>query len=590
MSILRALGKTQEGLGHTKEGIEAWRRLLELVPSDVEALGSLARLYQGAGRAPELLEIYRRQLSVAEDPAVRAALLFEIAGLQDSALNDTVGAMSTLRRLLELKPDDAKALERLDAFCEKQERWPELADVLTRRLALPGGDLDLDLRFRLALVRETRLLDKLGALELYGQILAAQPRHPGTLAQLEAWTQREPQQKPAVDVLLGAYRTAADAPKLAGLLALRIGASPEAFERKQLLVELAGLHEAAHDPAAVFTVLRRAFGEDPNDPALRLRLERAADPARAHEALARAYEEELPRIAESKEAAAVLLKLGELYEQRLAAPAKAIDVLEKARELDPALALPALTALSRLYGQAGRGDRLVQVLDELERVTPDVTERVNLLFRLGQVAQDELEDEPRATDAFERLLALDKTHLPAARLLEAIYEKNGPPNRLFGVLRIQRDLTSGAERERILSKMVKVSAEGLADLEASIELYSELFQKNPKSDQAFAALEQAAGEGRALGGPPGPAGGKDSPDRRPRASWWCSTRSWAGSCIESWAAPRRRWPRCGPRWSAMPGTAARWRRCATSTSSSGAGRSWWPSCAGWCRCRKAPRG
>jgi tetratricopeptide (TPR) repeat protein len=102
-AILRALAKTQETLGHAKEGIEAWRRLLELVPSDAEALGALARLYQAAGRAPELLEVYRRQLSVSEDPAVRAALLYEISGLQDGPLHDR-GAMSTLRRLLELKP------------------------------------------------------------------------------------------------------------------------------------------------------------------------------------------------------------------------------------------------------------------------------------------------------------------------------------------------------------------------------------------------------------------------------------------------------------------------------------------------------
>ncbi len=45
-------------------------------------------------------------------------------------------------------------------LCQKQERWPELADVIGRRLALPGGDLDFDLRTRLAVVRETRLLDK----------------------------------------------------------------------------------------------------------------------------------------------------------------------------------------------------------------------------------------------------------------------------------------------------------------------------------------------------------------------------------------------------------------------------------------------
>ncbi len=187
----------------------------------------------------------------------------------------------------------------------------------------------------------------------------------------------------------------------------------------------------------------------------------------------------------------MLLELGTLNEQHLSNPARAIEVLERARELDADTALPALAALARLYGQAGRSDRLVQSLDELEKLTPDVNERVQILFRLGQVAQDELEDEPRAADAFERLLALDKTHLPAARLLESIYERSGTPDRLFNVLRIQRDLTSGPERERILAKMVKVSAEGLADLEASIELYSELFKKNPKSDQAFGALEQA---------------------------------------------------------------------------------------------------
>ena len=56
-----------------------------------------------------------------------------------------LGALATLRRLLELKPDDAQALERMDALCQKQERWPELADVIGRRLALPRRGLDLDL-------------------------------------------------------------------------------------------------------------------------------------------------------------------------------------------------------------------------------------------------------------------------------------------------------------------------------------------------------------------------------------------------------------------------------------------------------------
>src|SRR5678815_2875026 len=129
VAILRALGKAQEKLGHPAEAIDAWRRTLESVPSDSEAMGSLVQLYQAAGRAPELLEIYKRQLAISDEVAVRTALLFQIAALQDGALHDTVGAMATLRRLLELKPDDAQALEKLDS------------PVSYTHLTLPTSDL-----------------------------------------------------------------------------------------------------------------------------------------------------------------------------------------------------------------------------------------------------------------------------------------------------------------------------------------------------------------------------------------------------------------------------------------------------------------
>ena len=492
VAILRALGKAQEKLGHPAEAIDAWRRVLETVPSDSEAMGSLVRLYQAAGRAPELLEIYKRQLAISEDHAVRAALLFQISGLQDSALHDTVGAMATLRRLLELKPDDAQALERLDALCEKQERWPELADVIGRRLALPGGDL----RPRPPdasgdgpgdpAPRQARLPRALRS----GADRAAEARHsPGAARGLGAARAAEQAAHRGAPRCVPGRRGEREAPRAPRAARRRLGGSVRAQAARWWSSPLCG--ESEKDPAGLFGALSRAFQEDPNDSALRTRLSKAADAARTYAELAQLYEEELPRIAETRDAAAVLLELGGLYEQHLTNPARAIEVLERARELDPTISLPALTALARLYGQAGRSDRLVQSLDELEKLTPDVNERVQILFRLGQVAQDELEDEPHAADAFERLLALDKSHLPAARLLESIYERSGTPDRLFNVLRIQRALTTGPERERILAKMVKVSAEGLADLEASIELYSELFKKNPKSDQAFGALEQA---------------------------------------------------------------------------------------------------
>ncbi len=60
----------------------------------------------------------------------------------------------------------------MDWLCQRQERWPELADVLARRVAIAAGGGALELRFRLAQIRESKLLDKYGALDLYTQILA----------------------------------------------------------------------------------------------------------------------------------------------------------------------------------------------------------------------------------------------------------------------------------------------------------------------------------------------------------------------------------------------------------------------------------
>src|SRR4029450_8824591 len=96
------------------------------------------------------------------------------------------------------------------------------------------------------------------------------------------WAERSPKNKPLVEVLLAAFRVAAEHVKLPALIELRVGVSADPFERKQPLVELAGLRETEKDPAGLFGALSRAFQEDPNDSALGGRLSKAADAARTY--------------------------------------------------------------------------------------------------------------------------------------------------------------------------------------------------------------------------------------------------------------------------------------------------------------------
>lgn len=487
--LYRALARLQTDLGEPADALASWKRVLELRPTDVEALDGTVRLVASQGKPTELLEVLRRQLAVAEEPARRAAVLLQIGLLQEEQLQDALGALATFRRLLELKPDDMAALERMEALCQKQERWPELADVLARRIALMPPEAGLELKFRLASVRETRLLDRTGALALYGEVLSVQPNHPATVTRMEGLVAREPQNLLAVETLLRAFRASGDVPRLAQLIETRVGVSTDAFERKALLGELATLREAQGESELTFLALFRAFKEDPNDGEVRRRLENSTDASDSYDELVAAYEEALPRVAEAADAAQVCLKLGQLLESKLRDSDRAVTYYERARTLHAAVQGRALVALDRLYLELQAWPELAGILEALVANATEQAERIGYLFRLGQLYQERLDSPDRAANAYEAILKLEPGHLASARLLESIYEAASASEKLYAILKLQSDKVVGPERDRVVAKMAQVSAEGLSDLGGSIELYRELLAKNSRNEQAFSALE-----------------------------------------------------------------------------------------------------
>ncbi len=488
--LYRSLARISALNEEAEESIEAWKRVLELEPTDNEALETVGKLLAKGGRVQELIDVLKRQLAMADDPQRRAGLLFQMGSLQQDYLKDQAGALATFRRLLEIAPEEPNALERMDRLCEAQERWPELADVLGRRLKVAQGDALFAAKYRLGLVRETKLLDKAGAIELYTELLASDPRNAGALTRMEAIVAKEPQNAVAVDVLLKAYRATGDLVKLAQVIESRVAVSPDAYERKVLLIELASVRDAQDEPELAFLALWRAFKEDPNDAELRKRLETTAEAAKSYEELVSAYEDELPRIAEAQDAAVICLKVGQILDTKLREADRAVGFYEKAREVYPEVGNRALPALDRIYGNLGQFEQQAGVLDALASLAPEAQERVALLFRLGQLAMDKLDSPDRAAAAFEKILTLDARHLPSLRALEQLYESAQFHDKLYRVLEAQKEGAQGPERERILQRIASVAAEGLGNVEESISVYRELLSKNPRNEQAFAQLEK----------------------------------------------------------------------------------------------------
>ncbi len=469
---------------------EEWQKLLEIVPDDGEALEGLTALQRSGGDAGSLVQVLRRRLAIEEDDARRAALLSELADAQDRA-GDAAGAVATLRRLLEARSQDRAVLSRLDALCQRGERWPELAEVLGREIAAADAARDegaaVDLRERLAGLREIRLLDREGALALSEEILARRPDHAAALERLEAMLARDPANGRAAQALERAYAATGRWDLHAVALEVRASGRPDPLERKALFAQLAEVREQRlGSPELAFMALAKAFRDDPSDPALRSHLDRLGAATGQQEELAALYHEQLDRLGPG--GAAVALRLGALHEGPLGRPAEAAPFYERARKLDPGAVAPALAALERLYRDLAQWPELAEVLSAQAARETRTEERVGLLFRLGQVWEEKLDAPERAVAAHEAVLQASPGHLPSLRALERLYEQAGRTDALYQALAAERKAAEPSARERITARMAEAAGALGRDAEA-VDLWREVLREKPRSEQALAALE-----------------------------------------------------------------------------------------------------
>ncbi|MBI3180785.1 MAG: tetratricopeptide repeat protein [Myxococcales bacterium] len=474
-----------EELGRAAEAIDSWQTVLAFKPADPEALERVSALLERESRWGELLEVLRRRAELAEGDE-EAGLLLRAAALQQDRLGDGEGALATLRRLLELRPRDGAALERMDRLCQSQERWPELESVLRARLEGCPPPARGELQLRLADLLELRLAKRDAAVEQYSQLLAKEPGHEKARARLEEILAAGPHQAAAA-ALLDAFRKTKSLDKLAVALD-REAARAEPGRRRGTLCELARVREAQQEPELAFLAQVRAFREDPAEASLRGELERLADAASAHDALAEAYAEALPGLPDEV-AAKLCLRIGALYESELSDSSEAIDYYQRARGLAAASDEVAIPALARLFEATGRWEELAAALEATLARAPE-PERVATLLRLAHLAEERLESPERAAAFHERALEADPRCLEAGKALSRLYGASSDPRKLYSALDRLRQLLFGAEREDAVLEMARVAAGPLADLDLAISLCRQALADNVRSEEAFAGLSR----------------------------------------------------------------------------------------------------
>jgi tetratricopeptide (TPR) repeat protein len=118
------------------------RRVVELDPSRVEALRTLARLTWEDGDWTSAADASIRLAKLSHDPAERGEMLFRLGEIFDLRLPDAKRAEAAYRRVIQAAPDDTRALERLVALYLRGGDAPKEFEVLQALTArtMPGPE------------------------------------------------------------------------------------------------------------------------------------------------------------------------------------------------------------------------------------------------------------------------------------------------------------------------------------------------------------------------------------------------------------------------------------------------------------------
>lgn len=497
MALRLRLGRILvDELNRVDEALTEYRLVYDDDPSNVVALDALEGLYKKAEKWQELLDVYRRKLELLEVGDDRKGVLYDIARIYESYLQDQQAAVESYREVLEEDPIDLTALEALDRLYGQTEDWEAYAEILRRRIDLDVEESVLvDLKFRLAGVLLKQPDGEAEALLNYREILFIDSEHEGTRLALESLLQHPNLRAEAAAILEAIYESREDWEKLITTLEISASVSEEPFRRVELLRKMAGIAAMRLGQLErAFQAQARALREDPSEDDCRIELEDYAERAEAYDGLAEVYQEIAKSISDPRLARDYWLRLAAIHEQRSRVEEAAAGYT-KVLEIDGADA-EALAALDSLYRRSEHWSELVGVYRRRLELVQDAHESEELYSQMAQVYEERLGKPQEAIAAYREVLALEPLSRTALGALDGLFSRQRMWPELAENLEAQFDLAeSDDEQIGVMLRLATLRESEMGQLEAAIDGYRQVLERDPGNRDALAALERLGQEG-----------------------------------------------------------------------------------------------
>ncbi|NOY93292.1 MAG: tetratricopeptide repeat protein [Deltaproteobacteria bacterium] len=479
MAIYADLGRIwYEKLERERNALESWERVLDVDPSNAQALMHMAEIHRASGQNHELVDTLHRVIEVGAatlDDADLEGVYMQLGYLYSHELEQPMDAVEAYGSVLSFNPGNFPALDALEHIHRQEEQWEDAIGVMERRVESLTEP-------------EARIAQLFGIAQMWASMVQDADR--GTSA-YQRILELEPLNEPAFERLELLHREAMRFEDLIEVYIVRAESVETTEARVALLRKVAHVYEKELDePEQAYEALKIAWMEDFSDRETADELERVAGLTNAWNDLLTAANEALAQVEDSETKIAICLSCARWYGQELGHPEYAIPYYQQILALDPAN-VPAMRQMAELYRTTQQWDTLAEVLARLVDMTDNARVKAETYVQIGDLSAQQLDQPQKAGGYYQKALDADPTSVAALEALEGVYRRDARWDDLLGIL--ERKAAAVEEPEAKLSAHLQIAEayeDRIDDVDKAIESYSQILQTDAHHREALRGLER----------------------------------------------------------------------------------------------------
>ena len=467
--------------------VATYMHILEIDPSNKEAIEALLDLFEKAQRWPEYAKILQKKIEYTTDKEELIQLREKQAELMEQKFPNPLEVIKAYEAILELAPDREDIMTKLEDLYDKRRDYENFIRI--RRLKVAR---EVDVQAKVKLLRDLAVLATERArkvpvaIELWEEVLSFDPNDATALWNLQVLFEREKNYQRLAEILSRRVEVASTVQEKVSLLealavvyATKLHQEENAIQQWRRVLELQGTHERAKRELRAYYIANRMWEE----------LEWLLRTYSTVDELARTLESQIGSIEDASERRDLLFKLASMWRDELNQPLRAVKNLEQVLT-DDRQNLRASLELIDLYKQIGDFKKLPRVYEIAIEGIGDRKKRLELMLEVAKVYRERLRDIGRA---FFWFLEAYKENMLDLALRDELEALAGPSDNWDTYVAVLEQAAGVIEDKKIKVqtwlRAGEIYSVELKDNDSALRAYREALELDPENMIAVEALE-----------------------------------------------------------------------------------------------------